>query len=115
MALEDEARRVTVYVGSSDVWQGRNLASAIVLRCRELGVAGATATLGVMGFGRTSVIHRPRLLGLSEDVPEKVEIVDSPGRIEALLPALQEMVDGGLIVVQDVQVVRHAGRSRPAE
>lgn len=105
MTLEGEARRVTVYLGSSDLWRGRNLASAIVMRCRELGLAGATASLGVMGFGRTSVIHRAHVLGLSEDVPEKVEIVDRPERIDAVLPLLKEMVDGGLIVVQDVRVV----------
>ncbi|WP_165251216.1 DUF190 domain-containing protein [Paludisphaera soli] len=108
MRLEESARRVTVYIGSSDLWRGVHLASAIVQRCRELGVAGATASLGVMGFGRHSVIHRTHLLGLSEDVPEKVEIVDRPDRIDALLPVLEEMVDGGLILVEDVRVVRRA-------
>ncbi|QEH34540.1 hypothetical protein OJF2_30800 [Aquisphaera giovannonii] len=113
MSLDGKARRVTVYIGNADTWNGRNLAAAIVLRCRELGLAGATASLGVMGFGRHSIIHRASFLGLSSDVPEKVEIVDRPERIAEVLPVLEEMVDGGLIVVQDVRVVKHAHHPAP--
>jgi PII-like signaling protein len=114
MHFEGHAQRVTVYVGSSDTWNGRNLAAAIVSRCRELGIAGATASLGIMGFGRTSRIHRAHLFGLSEDLPERIEIIDQPDRINALLPALEEMVAGGLIIVEDVYVVRDTHDSRPA-
>jgi PII-like signaling protein len=107
MQIEGKAQRVTVYVGSSDAWRGGNLAIAIVQRCRELGIAGATVTRGAMGFGKRSVIHRAHLLGLSEDLPERVEVVDRPERIALLLPALDEMVGGGLVVLEDVQVVRY--------
>ena len=107
MMLEGTAQRVTVYVGSADAWNGKNLALAIVERCRALGVAGATASRGVMGFGKHSRLHRAHLLGLSEDLPERVEIIDRPDKIEALLPVLDEMVGGGLIVLEEVQVVRY--------
>jgi len=107
MKIEGEAQRVTVYIGNSDTWRGRNLVTAIVEKCRELGIAGATATVGVMGFGKTSRIHRSHLLGLSEDLPERIEIVDQAERIEVLLPALEELVQGGLIVLEDVQVIRY--------
>jgi PII-like signaling protein len=107
MTLDGPAQRLTVYVGSRDVWQGRNLALAIVERCRALGLAGATATRGVLGFGKHSRIHRPGLLGLSSDLPEKVEVIDRADRIARLLPALEEMVGGGLIVVEAVRVVRY--------
>jgi len=107
MKIEGEAQRVTVYIGNSDTWHGRNLVTAIVEKCRELGIAGATATVGVMGFGKTSRIHRSHLLGLSEDLPERIEIVDQPERIEVLMPALEELVQGGLIVLEDVQVIRY--------
>src|SRR5262249_48210242 len=63
MKIEGRAQRVTIYIGSSDTWRGRNLALAIVERCRELGLAGATAMRGVMGFGKNSRIHRAHLLG----------------------------------------------------
>jgi PII-like signaling protein len=107
MKLEGEAQRVTVYIGNSDTWHGRNLVTAIVEKCRELGIAGATATVGVMGFGKTSRIHRSHLLGLSEDLPERIEIVDRPEQISMVLPVLDELVQGGLVVVEDVKVVRY--------
>jgi PII-like signaling protein len=107
MKIEGEAQRVTVYIGSSDTWRGRNLVTAIVEKCRELGIAGATATVGVMGFGKTSRIHRAHLLGLSEDMPERIEIVDRPEQIEMILPVLEDLVQGGLIVLEDVHVIRY--------
>jgi uncharacterized protein len=107
MMLEGDARRVTIYVGSQDTWHGQNLAAAIVERCRALGIAGATLTRGIMGFGKNSRIHRAHFLGLSDDLPERVEVVDHPEQIDALLPALDEMVGGGLIMVEDVQVIRY--------
>jgi PII-like signaling protein len=107
MRIEGEAQRVTVYVGSSDTWHGRNLVAAIVGKCRELGIAGATATVGTMGFGKTSRIHRAHLLGLSEDLPERIEIVDRAEQIATLLPHLDDLVQGGLVVLEDVRVVRY--------
>jgi PII-like signaling protein len=107
MKIEGEAKRVTVYVGSADTWGGRNLAVAIVEQCRKLGLAGATVSRGVMGFGKHSVIHKAHLLGLSDDLPEKIEVVDRPEEIERLLPVLDEMIGGGLIMVEDVHVVRY--------
>jgi PII-like signaling protein len=107
MDLEGRAQRVTVYLGSSDTWRGRNLAAAIVERCRELGMAGATASRGLMGFGKRSRIHRAHFLGLSDDLPERVEIVDRPEQIARLLPVLDEMVGGGLVVVEDVRVLHY--------
>jgi PII-like signaling protein len=107
MKIEGEGKRVTVYVGSADTWGGRNLAIAIVEQCRKLGLAGATVSRGVMGFGKHSVIHKAHLLGLSDDLPEKIEVVDRPEEIERLLPVLDEMMGGGLIVVEDVHVVRY--------
>jgi PII-like signaling protein len=107
MIIEGAAQKLTIYVGSRDTWHGRNLAVAIVERSRELGLGGATMTRGVMGFGKTSRIHRAHLLGLSDDLPERIEIVDRPERISAFLPVVEEMVVGGLILVQDVQVIHY--------
>ncbi len=104
MKIEGDARRLTVYVGTSDTWGGHNLAVAIVEKCRKLGMAGATVSRGVMGFGKHSIIHKAHFLGLSGDLPEKIEIVDRPEQIDRLLPALDEMMGGGLIVMEDVHV-----------
>jgi PII-like signaling protein len=107
MKIEEDARRVTVYIGSSDTWGGHNLALAIVEKCRKLGMAGATVSRGVMGFGKHSIIHRAHFLGISADLPEKIEIVDRPEQIDRLMPVLDEMLGGGLVVIEDVQVARY--------
>jgi PII-like signaling protein len=115
MKIEGEGKRVTVYVGSADTWGGRNLAVAIVERCREIGLAGATVTRGIMGFGKHSVIHKAHFLGLSDDLPEKIEVIDQPEEIERLLPILDPMIGGGLIVVEDVHVVRYLHDAKGAK
>ncbi len=115
MKIEGEGKRVTVYVGSADTWNGRNLAVAIVEQCREMGLAGATVSRGVMGFGKHSVIHKAHLLGLSDDLPEKIEVVDRPEEIDRLLPVLDGMIGGGLIVVEDVHVVRYLHEPKRAK
>jgi len=107
MRIKGEAQRVTAYIGSSDTWRGRNLVTAIVEKCRELGIAGAPATRGAMGFGKNSRIHRTHLLGLSEDMPERIEIVDRPEQIAMILPVLDDLVHGGLIILEDVHVIRY--------
>jgi PII-like signaling protein len=115
MKIDGDAKRLTIYIGSADTWDGRNLAVSIVEACRTMGVAGATVSRGVMGFGKQSVIHKAHLLGLSDDLPERVEIVDRPEDIARILPVLLGMVKGGLIVTEDVHVVRylHAPKTPP--
>lgn len=115
MLNEGDGQRVIIYLGSSDTWHGANLAVAIVERCRKLGFAGATVSRGVMGFGKHSRIHRAQLLGLSSDLPEKVEIIDRAERVAELLPILKEMVSGGLIVVENVQIIHYQEHSGTTE
>jgi PII-like signaling protein len=112
MPIEGEAQRLTIYVGSGDTVNGRNLAIEIVERCRSLGLAGATVCRGILGFGKTSRIHRAHLLGLSEDLPERIEVVDRPDRIAQLLPILDGLIGGGLVVLEDVRVIRYQHAER---
>ena len=107
MKIEGEARRVRVYIGESDRWHGRPLFTAIVERCRQEGIAGATVLRGIESYGANSRIHTARILQLSEDLPIVIDIVDRPERIEQLLPLLDEMVTEGLITVEDVHVVKY--------
>ncbi len=106
MSNESRLQRLTVYVGSSHTWKGDNLTLAILERCRLQGLAGATVIRGVMGFGRDSRIQRAHLLGLGDDLPEKVEIIDEPQQIAQFLPLLQEMIGGALVTLEDVQVIQ---------
>lgn len=113
MPLEGKAQRLTIYVGSSDTHQGKNLAAEIVERCRRLGLAGATASLGVLGFGKHSRVHRAHLFGLSQDLPEKIEVIDRADRIAAALPELAGLVGGGLVIVEDVEVLHYGDHGDP--
>lgn len=107
MKIEGEAKRIRIYIGESDQWHGRSLATAIVELCRKESLAGATVFRGVQGFGANSRIHTTHILDLSTDLPVVVEIVDKPERIAQILPALDEMVSEGLITQEDVHVIKY--------
>jgi PII-like signaling protein len=107
MKLEGEGKLVRIFIGENDHWHGKPLYEAIVMRAREAGLAGATVLRGLMGFGAKSRIHTAKVLRLSEDLPIVVEIVDRADRIEAFLPALEEMVADGLVTLERVQVITY--------
>jgi PII-like signaling protein len=106
MKTEADAKLVTVYVNSTDQWHGRPLYTAIVQVCQQQGIAGATVTRCVEGYGAHHRLHTPRLLELSEDLPVRIEIVDLAERIEPLLAALAGMIGEGLVTVSDVHILR---------
>ena len=101
------ARRLTVLVGAGDHWHHRPVFTEIVHRAHAAGLAGASVFRGVEGYGASHLIHTNRLLSLSEDLPVAVVIVDDPARIDEFLPDLDELVLGGLVVLDDVEVVRY--------
>jgi PII-like signaling protein len=96
-----------VFIGASDVHNGQPLYRAIVMKARELGLAGATVLRGPMGFGANSRVHTSKLLELSTDLPILVEIVDTAEKIQSLLPFLDEVVSEGLITIEAVRVLRY--------
>ena len=111
MRLHGSALRLTVMVGESDRHHHRPLFTEIVHRAHRAGLAGATVLRGVEGFGASSRIHTARLLSLSEDLPVVIVIVDSHERVRAFLPELEELVTEGLVLLDDVEVIRYAGRA----
>lgn len=104
--IEGQAKGLTVHIGETDHWHGKPLYAAIVEEARRDGLAGATVTRGIMGFGATSHIHTASILRLSEDLPVVIEIIDEVARIEAFLKKLEEMVTEGLVITWDVSVER---------
>lgn len=104
MILTGEAKRLRVYIGEDDKHDGRPLYEQIVSLARQEGVAGATVTRGVLGFGANSRVHTAKILRLSEDLPIVIEIVDKPEVIEALLPRIDALVEEGLVTVEPVHV-----------
>jgi PII-like signaling protein len=114
MEIPKESVLLRIFIGEADKWQHKPLYEAIVLRAREAHLAGATVLRGPMGFGASSHVHTAKILQLSMDLPFVVEIVDSPEKINAFLPLLDEMVDGALITMEKVQVVHYRPKKRKA-
>ena len=111
MRIPERGCLLRIFIGESDQWQSRPLYEAIVLKARELHLAGATVLRGPMGFGAHSRLHTAKILRLSEDLPMLIEIVDSKEKIDELLPHIDEMVTEGLVCLSDVEIVayRHGG------
>ena len=107
MDLPKDAELLRIFIGEDDRHGHRPLYEAIVEEARKRGLAGATVTRGLMGFGKASRIHTSKILRLSEDLPIVVEIVDIPERIEAFLPDLDEMIGEGLVTLEKVQVIAY--------
>jgi uncharacterized protein len=107
MKLEGKAKMLRIHFGEDDKWHDRPLYEAIVRKCRELDIAGATVFRGVEGYGASSLIHKQHLFRLSSDRPIMVSVVDTEEKIRTLLPALDEMVSEGLIAMSEVEVIRY--------
>lgn len=107
MQLPKEATLLRIFFGESDQCQGKPLYEAIVLKAREMGLAGATVVRCPMGFGQSSRLHTTKILRLSEDLPLVVEIVDGEERIETFLPVLDSMMGSGLVTIEKVKVLRY--------
>ncbi len=113
MKIEADARQVTVFVNSTDQYHGRPLYAAIVQLCEQKGIAGASVTRCVEGYGAGRQLHSARLLELSENLPVRIDIVDLPERIDPFLADLDGMVTEGLVTVSTVRVIRYLPDPKP--
>ncbi len=105
MHLPHEARFLRVFIGESDRWHHQPLYEALVLKAREMHLAGATVLRGPMGYGKSSRLHTSKILRLSMDLPLIIEIVDSEEKINSFLPVLDEMMGGGLVTLEKARVI----------
>lgn len=108
MQLQGKALRVIIYIGESDRHRGRALYMALLQFLKQEGASGATVMRGLAGFGAHSRIHTATIVDLSTDLPIRVEWIDLPEVVERLLPQVRQMVDNGLITVEEVDVVQYA-------
>jgi PII-like signaling protein len=113
MQLPHEAVLLRIFIGESDRWEHKPLYEAIVLKAREMHLAGATVLRGPMSFGKSSRLHTAKILRLSMDLPLVIEIVDSEEKIQSFLPVLNTMMGGGLVTLETVKVIDYRGG--PAE
>ncbi len=110
MKLPDEAVMLRIFVGELDRHDGRPLYEALVMKARELNLAGATVLRGILGYGASSRIHSSKMLDLSEDLPLVVEIVDTEEKIYTILPFIEETVKEGLVTLEKMRIIRYSHR-----
>ncbi len=115
MQLPHEAVLLRIFIGESDRWEHKPLYEAIVLKARELHLAGATVLRGPMGFGKSSRLHTAKILRLSMDLPLVIEIVDGEEKINSFLPVLDKMMGGGLLTMEKVKVIEYRAGPLAAE
>jgi PII-like signaling protein len=110
MRILEQGKLLRIFIGESDRWHRQPLYEALVLKARELGLAGATVLRGPMGFGANSRLHTAKILRLSMDLPIVIEIIDTEEKINLLLPHLDEMVLEGLVTLEDVQILKYRAK-----
>jgi len=107
MKLPEEGMLLRIFIGETDRYEGKALYEQVVIKARELNLAGATVIRGIMGFGADSRMHSAKLLRLSEDLPIVIELVDTEENLNKLLPFLDETVQEGLITLEKVKVIKY--------
>jgi hypothetical protein len=103
--MKPPVKMLLIYVDETDVYGTGPLYEAIIRRLRQLGVNGATAVSGIMGFGAHLKVHRKRLFGISDDKPVMITVVDSEGVIREVVPEIRGMVKEGLVALLDIEVI----------
>lgn len=111
MTLSGPARRLTILIGEDDTHHGKPLYTEIVHRAHAAGLAGASVFRGIEGYGASNHIHTSRILSLSDDLPVAVIIVDTAAKIDMFVQQVEELIDEGLILSDNVDVVRYVGRA----
>jgi PII-like signaling protein len=111
MHIEGEAKLLRIFVGESDKLNHVPVYEKIVIEARKAGLAGATVTKGIMGFGASSRIHTSKVLRLSEDLPLVIEIVDAEKKIEEFIPLLNKIFEeansGGMITMEKAGIIKY--------
>ena len=105
--LPQESVLLRIFISELDRYHGHPLYEALVLKAREVGLAGATVLRGPLGYGHSSHLHTAKILRLSDDLPLVIEIVETQQKIDAFLPVLDEMMESGLVTIEKARVLRY--------
>ena len=114
MKEQFQARMLRIHFTEADKWQGKALYKAIVAKCMELGLGGATVFRGVEGFGASARIYHARSLSISKNAPVMVTVIDTEEQIQKLLPHLDQMIQGGLVASSRVEAIRYSRSDQPS-
>lgn len=110
MVTSGSAKRLTIYVDEIDKLNGRPVYEVILDFLYKNGISGASVFRGVAGFGGDGVIHRAKILELSDNLPLKIEVIESAQKLDPVLPDLLKMVGKGLIEVSDITILKATGK-----
>jgi uncharacterized protein len=113
MQIPQEAVLLRIFIGEDDKFERLPLYEAIVLKARDMHLAGATVLRGPLGFGHSSRLHTTKILRLSQDLPLVIEIVDAKEKLDAFLPELDRMMSSGLVTLEKVQVLQYGHPGAP--
>src|SRR5947208_16417043 len=112
MKIPEQGKLLRIFIGESDRHHHQPLYEAIVLKAREMQMAGATVLRGPMGFGKSSHLHTAKILRLSMDLPIVIEIVDSEEKVNAFLPVLDKIMGGGVVTLERAKVIRYQDQEK---
>jgi PII-like signaling protein len=114
MKLPEEAYLLRIFIGESDRHANKPLYEQLVLKARELNLAGATVLRGIMGYGAASRIHTAKLLELSTDLPMVIEVVDTEENLNRLMPFIDQTVTEGLVTLEKMRVIKYRHNNHQA-
>lgn len=103
--MDISAKLLVIFIDETDRWDGIPLYEALVRRLRQLDIAGATVHVGVMGYGSHLRVHHKGLFGVSDDRPVTISVVDSEEKLRQALPEIRPMVNEGLLILVDAEVI----------
>jgi PII-like signaling protein len=115
MKMEGKARLMRIYIGESDRWQDKPLHEALVQAMRANDIAGVTVYRGILGYGAHRRVHKEKTLHLSRDASIMLSAIDTEAKLQAFLPVVDRMVEEGLVVLSDVDIIKYAGRAPELE
>jgi len=107
MILSDNCKILKIYVSEDSRYKGHNLYHVLVIKLKELGMAGVTVTRGLESYGKSRAIHNVKILDLSSSLPIIIEVIDKAEKIEKAIPLVKEMVNEGLVITMDVNVIKY--------
>lgn len=107
MNLSGKCKILKIYVSEDSKYKGHNLYHALVLKLKEIGMAGVTVTRGIEGYGQGKRLHTTRIIELSTNLPIIIEVIDKDERIQQAIPVVKEMVNEGLVIITDVEVLKY--------
>jgi hypothetical protein len=107
METSGNYKMLKIYVNEDSRYKGHNLYHALVIKLKEIGMAGVTVTRGLEGYGKSKAIHDMKILDLSSSLPIILEVIDEAEKIEKAIPIVKEMVNEGLVITTDINVIKY--------